>query len=403
MQDIDVKKILLITLYVFTALLAFNSMKSWTDSLVPSGGDIVLQYGQYAGVDFLYFYAAAKLVLSGHINDLYTGALISGTNSSVVPELGTESMHPWAWLYPPHYLLMVVPLALLPYYYALALWRVVSLALTGFLLWHSGKLRGGLFLTTIFNVSLVYSLIFGQNALIFAGIAGTGIYLLEKRQLLAGLCFAVLSMKPHFAIMIPVALILGKYWKALASTIISTLLLMIITSFTFGWDMWGMSAMHLNSLRPIMFSPDTKFFSIYSSYIALLNLGLSIEYSWYVYYLIAILAFYGFCKIWLGKHDITTKWLAYVIAAVLCSPYNLAYDAVWVLSPIMVWLSNVIAQNYKLPIFIYLLLVIQIFAFVVVSISHSLAILVIISALIILLWIAHSDTLINNKLQAIPV
>ena len=383
-QKFDAKKITLFVFYIFTVLLAYISINSWVDSLLPSGS-IVGPSGQYAGGDFLFFYTGAKLVLSGHINDLYTGALITGTNSLVVPELGTKSMHPWAWLYPPHYLLLILPFGLLPYYFALGLWLILSLSLLGFILWHFGGMRGGLWLATIFNVSVIYCLTIGQNSLIFAAIAGMGIYLLKKRPLLAGLCFSVLSMKPHFAILIPIALLIGRYWQVLLYTIIGTLLLVIATSFILGLDIWWIAAAHLASMKDVINSPDNRFFSIYSTYRSLLEIGLPEIYAWCGYFIIAALALYGFCKVWYREHTLATKWLAFSIAALLCSPYNLAYDAVWIVLPIMAWLSQRLTHNNKLPSFMYLLLAMQILAFVIVSLNHTLAILLIISALILLL------------------
>ncbi len=384
MQEFNVKKTILILFYIFTALLAFISLKSLVDSLIPAHGLRGL-YDQYVGRDFLFFYAAAKLTLSGHINDLYVGGFINNINSSVIPELENQTMQLWAWLYPPHYLPLLLPFGFLPYYFALGLWLAVSFLLPAFVLWHFWQMRGGLWLATIFNINVFYCLSMGQNALIFVAIAGMGIALLQKRPLLAGVCFAVLSMKPHFAILLPVALLLGRYYRALLYTILSTLFLVVVSSFSFGWNIWEMAIGHFSSAKTVSLSPDIWFFSVYSTYRALLEIGLSEIYAWCGYFLVATLAFYGFSKVWLGEHTLAAKWLAFSIAALLCSPYNLAYDAVWIALPAMVWLSQKLEQNHRLPTIVYILLAMLVFAIAITSVGNYLTILLIIGALIVLL------------------
>ena len=384
MQAIDIKRIMFVALCFFTALFAYAGVKSLIDSLKPADG-LTGIYGQYVGRDFVFFYAAAKHAVTGNIADLYANYWVNNTSGSIIPELGNQLLPEWGWLYPPHYLLLITPLGFLPYYYALGLWLTVSLLLPAFVLWHFWKMRGGLWLAAVFNINVIYCLSMGQNALIFSAIAGMGIALLQKRPLLAGVCFAVLSMKPHFAVLIPLALILGRYWQALLYTIASILLLMAATSLAFGWDVWAMAAAHFTSVKSVSLTSEIWFFSIYSTYRALLEIGLPEIYAWYGYFLIAALTLYGVVKVWRGENTLAEKWLAFAIAALLCSPYNLAYDSVWLALPAMVWLYQTLMQNRKLPLTVYILLAMLIFAIAIISIGNYMAILLIISSLVMLL------------------
>lgn len=396
MQAIDVKKIMFIALYVFTALLAYSGIKSLIDSLKPADGLMGL-YGQYVGRDFVFFYAAARHAVTGNIADLYNNYWVSNTSGSIIPELGNQILSYWGWLYPPHYLLLLAPLGFLPYYFALALWLAISVVFPAFVLWHFWKMRGALWLATILNINVIYCLSMGQNTLIFAAITGMGIASLQKRPMLAGICFAVLSMKPHFALLIPLALILGRYWQVLIYTIAITLLLMAVTGLAFGWDVWAMAIAHFNSVQNVSLASDIWFFSIYSAYRALLELSLPNIYAWVGYFIVAAFALYGFGKIWLGKHDSATKWLAFAVAVVLFSPYSLAYDAAWLVLPVMAWFSNRSGQNDTLPFFAYPLFAILIFAIAIISISQKLTILIILSALIVLLCIANDRKILSGQ------
>lgn len=385
MQISNIKNLTLLIFYTVTIIFAYISVNSWLNSLTTDHGIISID-GQYVGRDFLFFYAAAKQAVAGNIHDLYTGNLINGIPSTLVPELGGEGINPqWPWLYPPHYLLLLAPFAALPYYFALATWLALSLLLPSIALWYYWRVRGLLWLAAILNINIFICLVMGQNSLIFSSIAGIGIASLKNRPILAGVCFSIMSMKPHFAILIPLALLLGRYWQALLYTILSTLCLMLVSSFAFGWDIWGLAFTHFNLVQNYSLSDNIWFFSIYSTYRALLGFGFSSHYAWMGQFLVASVALYGFQNIWRKNHSLATKWLAFGIAALLCTPYNLHYDAVWITLPMLVWSAVQITQNNKILTAVWILGAMQVFAFAVISMSNSLAILLIIGALLILL------------------
>lgn len=81
--------------------------------------------GKPLGTDFLSFYAAGSLVLDGKAADVYDMAAHYARQQhifgSAIPYYG--------WLYPPIFLLIATPLALLPYTAALALWQGTTLLL----------------------------------------------------------------------------------------------------------------------------------------------------------------------------------------------------------------------------------------------------------------------------------
>ncbi|MHB9072584.1 MAG: glycosyltransferase family 87 protein [Desulfobaccales bacterium] len=142
------------------------------------------------------------------------------------------------WFYPPIFLLMVSPLALLPYYASLATW--LSLTLGGYLVVvrRIAPHPMTIWLALAFPGALM-NLNYGQNGLFSAALFGGGLLLLEEYPFLAGMVFGVLVYKPNFFILIPLALIAGRYWRTLGATIISGGVLALASGLILGWETWA--------------------------------------------------------------------------------------------------------------------------------------------------------------------
>lgn len=382
MKSVSNKLLFVTILYTVSLIFACFSINALYNTLTPVH-DIMSIDRQFVGRDFLYFYAAAKSALAGQAHSLYLQYWNEGITASLIPELGADKLS-FAWLYPPHYLLILLPLALLPYFISLGLWLSISIAFPAFILWRFWNVRGVLWLATALNINVFICMIMGQNALIFSALTGLGIALLKKRPAIAGICFALVSMKPHFAIFVLFALIIGKHWQALRYTIISTLFLMLASCLLFGWDIWLIAAGHYGHVQNIALSNSIGFFSSYSPYLALISLGFTSSYAWCGHLITASIAFYGFLQIWRMDAPSENKWLALAITMLLCSPYNLDYDAVWITLPVFAWLAAQFNKKIHIPAFMYVLFLLQIFAFAFISVSNLFPILLIISALIIL-------------------
>src|SRR5665213_722817 len=85
---------------------------------------LVDRNGKPLGTDFSSFYAAGSLVLDGRAADVYDMALHYAREQQI---FGPATPY-YGWLYPPIFLLVATPLALLPYPLALAAWQGGSLA-----------------------------------------------------------------------------------------------------------------------------------------------------------------------------------------------------------------------------------------------------------------------------------
>ena len=178
----------LTTVAYLIALLAL----SWPRGIDPGGTPL--------GADFSCFYAASRLVLDGHAGWVWTREHLLPVERAL---FGDPYYYPY--LYPPPYLFVCAPLALVPYFPALAAWLVGTTAvyLRMAKCW-LGE-RGDWLLMLAFPALLV-NLRNGQNGCLTAALFGLGAWFASRRPWLAGVFVGCLVIKPTLAVLFPLAL-----------------------------------------------------------------------------------------------------------------------------------------------------------------------------------------------------
>ncbi len=176
--------------------------------LWTAGHGSVDYYGQPVGTDFTAFWDAARLAGDGRASDAWNPAAL---NAHVMATHGVS--YPTAWMYPPAFLLLIAPLAKLPYLPALLVWQVGSLAAIGGALWLVLRDRRALLIALASPLSAMV-LGNGQNAFVTAALLGAGLVLLERRQLFAGALLGGLLFKPQLALLIVPLLLFTRNWRA---------------------------------------------------------------------------------------------------------------------------------------------------------------------------------------------
>ena len=144
----------------------------------------------------------------------------------------------YAWEYPPNALLIVYPLALLPYLWSLTLWLVLGAALYLTALWRILPRPLTLWAGLAYPAVLV-TIGHGQNALLTTGLLGWGVLLLHRRPVTAGILFGILAFKPQLALLVPVALIAIGQWRAIGAAMFTLLVLAITSDILFGSCVWA--------------------------------------------------------------------------------------------------------------------------------------------------------------------
>lgn len=189
--------------------------------------------GEALGTDFVSFWAASKLALSGNPAAAWDVAAHHGAETAIFGrDLGYA-----AFFYPPVYLLFCLPLALLPYLASLALWLAVTgsawaLVMRGWLGAKFGWLPIAAFPAVLDNVG------HGQNGFISGALIGAGALWLRQRPIAAGVCFGALVYKPQLAIVVPFALIAARRWSTAMAAAATAVALIALSTAVFGVDSW---------------------------------------------------------------------------------------------------------------------------------------------------------------------
>ena len=184
--------------------------------------------------DFASFYAAGRLADRGAVTDAYDPVAHRLVEFQVVAPGVEEKL----FLYPPTFLLICGPFARMPYLTAFLLFEALTFALW---LTLATRIAGGGAVATMALAcipSVWWALGWGQNSFLSASLMGAGTLFLRRRPWLAGAAFGALCFKPHFGILIPVALVAGRHWRAILGAALSASVLCGLTTACFGVASW---------------------------------------------------------------------------------------------------------------------------------------------------------------------
>ena len=168
--------------------------------------------GRPIAPDFAPYWTAAKLALSDNPGAAYDPEIHYAREREIFG--GGPLGGPTPFVYPPLFLLICLPFAMLPYPMALTVW----LSLTSASYWRSVRAiwpRKGLALPVLVYPGVLINILDGQNGLLSAALFAAATLRLDRRPIMAGACFGCLAFKPHLGIVIPFALLLYREWTAI--------------------------------------------------------------------------------------------------------------------------------------------------------------------------------------------
>jgi alpha-1,2-mannosyltransferase len=303
---------------------------------------LVDRNGKPVGTDFSSFYAAGSLVLDGRAGDVYDMAAHYAREQRT---FGAATPY-YGWLYPPIFLLIATPLALLPYPLALAIWQGGTFAL--YLAVIAAILRrprrdGGAVAQLWLPVAAAFPAVFinlghGQNGFLTAGLLGAALVALPQRPVLSGILFGLLAYKPQFAVVIPVALLVAGQWRTIIAAGATVIALAGATYLAFGPELWWAFAASTETSRKLLLEQgDVGFEKLQSVFAAVRMLGGGISLAYVVQGIASVLAVGSVAWIWRSPRDRDLKAALLMVATLLASPHVLDYDLM-ILAPAMAFL-----------------------------------------------------------------
>ena len=184
------------------------------------------------GADFVVFWSAASVALEHGAAAPYSYELLHARQILAMPDLAaSDGMLPW--LYPPTFLLPLLPLGLLPY------WGAALVFLLGGLGWYGWAMHRTLpwpraWIAALGFPGVAIGVATGQNSLWLAGTACLALALLRRRPMLAGVLLGLLTVKPHLALMFPLALLCARAWRPLLGLVASATALVLLALLCLG-------------------------------------------------------------------------------------------------------------------------------------------------------------------------
>ncbi len=288
--------------------------------------DFVDPRGKPIGCDFMAFWSAARLALAGRPEAAFDGATIAAIQHEAVPFLPNI----WVpWPYPPTFLLVVAPLGLLPYPAALAAFVLGTAALWAALVRAMLPDKRNWIVAAAAPAGLI-TLIDGQNALLTAALAGFALLWLERRPVAAGIVIGLLAVKPHLALLFPLALLAEGRWRSIAAAAATVLALAAAGLVAFGWTNWAAFLDHLATSQAMVDQGAVPWGTMPSPYVFALSLGAPVIVASVLQGAVALFAAGCVWLVWRRRGaPFEAKAATLLAGSLLVSPYLFYYDLTW--------------------------------------------------------------------------
>jgi Glycosyltransferase family 87 len=292
--------------------------------------------GKPLGPDFIDVYAAGKMALNGHAPAVYNWAQHHMAEKAV---FGGREIPYFGWHYPPLFLLLAAPLALLPYAWSLVLYLAATFAGYAAVIWRAvNRERVGLMLAFAFPAVFVNAF-HGQNGFLTTALLGGGLLLLDESPWLAGILLGCLAYKPQLAALALLLPLVTLRWRVVASAAATIAALSLLTAALFGMETWQAFLNSATLTRTIVLEAgSTGWEKIQSVFAGVRMLGGGVALAYALQGVVATAAIAATIWAWRSKIPYIVQCAVLCLATMLVTPYLLDYDLVLLALPIA-WLA----------------------------------------------------------------
>ncbi len=270
--------------------------------------------------DFAVFYAAAKAVSAGDVQEIYNIDKFQPFVEQIVGQISGIA----PWLYPPIFLLFISHLAVLPYLPAMFVWLFTTLF--GYIMVIRKIVPHPYIYKLVLGFSASYiNFDLGQNGFLSAFLLGAGLLLLKKKPLLAGILLGLISYKPQLALLVVIALVSAQMWRALAAVIATEIILVSCSIALYGIKSWQAFYCNIPFTQSLLENGSFPMVLMPTVYAFVRLLGGTNNFAYWIQAIFSILAITIVVVTW--YHRIFP--MAYVILTVcifFATPYAMLYD-----------------------------------------------------------------------------
>lgn len=191
--------------------------------------------------DWMVFYTAARAYWEDNLPLIFEGdrftAVINDRFSTWLS--WPLPLHPW--LYPPHFLVYLLPFGLIPPAPSCALFLLTGLIFAVAASWTvacDARQRWILGVSLTLCPAAAITACLGQNAFLTSALLVGGFGIARHRPLLGGVLLGILTFKPQLWLLVPVAFIAARQWRPFTSAIGAALLFILASLLVFGNEAW---------------------------------------------------------------------------------------------------------------------------------------------------------------------
>jgi hypothetical protein len=298
--------------------------------------------GRPVGSDFSFFYGVSHAVRNGarvasfHDAETFHRALAPFTAGGR-----------YLWFYPPTAVLLFWPLSLLPYLAALGAWLAAGLA--GFAVVGRAILPGRAAMAGLLVYPGVFAAsIHGQCSLVVAALVGGGFVLLPRAPVVAGLLFGAATLKPQFVLLLPVALLAGRRWRAIAGAVAGALGLAILAGALLGMDSWVAFLGAGRAAGLLLERQGVPYFKLGSVFAAVRLAGGGSVAGWILQGAVAGAALAWVAALWRRRAAcLDTSIAGTLVATYLATPYFYDYDLVLLGLGLAFWFRSAARSGWR--------------------------------------------------------
>jgi hypothetical protein len=276
------------------------------------------------GRDFINTWMGGRAALGGGPATLFD---LSAYNAALREMLGATYPEHF-WVYPPHVLLFMWPFGLMPYLPAYIAWCAIGIAL--YLVACSGAVPRKHLLFLAVAPGIAVCIFFGQNGFYTAALLIGGLLNLNRRPVLAGILFGILTVKPQLGLVLPIVLLLERRWITMAAALATTAVLVAATSMLFGWNVWiEFWQKAVPEQQWLTAHGEGLLFAMMSSvFYGARLMHLPAVLAWTLQGIVAVLAIAAAVWTYWRRRDPALSLALLVTATFLVTPYILNYDMV---------------------------------------------------------------------------
>lgn len=320
----------------------------------------IVELEKPTSTDFVSFYAAGVLANGDDPALAYNQAA-----HFAAEQAATESGIDYNFFfYPPVFLLVCSMLARMPYLLAFVVFETVSCLLYISVIQRVLGERGWRWLIPLMGFpAVLWTLGFGQNSFLTAAFFGAATVLLDTQPLLAGVAFGLLCYKPHFGLLVPIALAAGRYWKAFAVAGLSVAFLIGLSGLCFGWNTWRAFLVAFSDSGTVFARGRIPYAGLISVFGAARLAGLPVGIASVIQSTMTLIAALSVGVIWYRSRSAPVRFAALAAGTLLAIPVVLIYDFVllsvggcWLIragrgTGFLPWEKTVLFGSFLVPMF----------------------------------------------------